>query len=57
MAKAKDYVNQGMSSVQTTISTLQQALNSAEKTENKNKIQSAIDSLNTAKQQLSQFQD
>jgi hypothetical protein len=57
MARAKDYVDQGMSSVQDTISTLQQALNSAEKTENKNKIQTAIDALNSAKQQLSQFQD
>ena len=40
-----------------TTSSLQQALSSAEKTENKQKIQSAIDSINTACQQLSQYKD
>ena len=40
-----------------TTSSLQQALNSAEKAENKQTIQSAIDSINTACQQLSQYKD
>lgn len=55
--KAKQYVDQSMSSMQNTVSTLQQALNSAEKPDNKNKIQQAINSLNSAQQQLSGFQD
>ncbi|WP_199872917.1 hypothetical protein [Inediibacterium massiliense] len=55
--KAKQYVDQGMSSVQSTVNTLQQALNSAEKPDNKNKIQQAINSLNSANQQLSGYQD
>ncbi|MFE8697171.1 hypothetical protein ACFYKT_12575 [Cytobacillus sp. FJAT-53684] len=57
MPKAKQYVDQSMSSVQTTVNTLQQALSSAEKQDNKNKIQEAINSLNSAQQQLSQYQD
>ncbi len=55
--KAKQYVDQSMSSVQTTVNTLQQALSSAEKPDNKNKIQQAIDSLNSAQQQLSGYKD
>ncbi len=55
--KAKQYVDQCMSSVQSTVNTLQQALNSAEKPENKNKIQQAINSLNSVEQQLSGYQD
>lgn len=55
--KAQQYVNQSMSSVQNTVNTLQQALNSAEKPDNKNKIQQAINSLNAAQQQLSGYQD
>jgi len=55
--KAKQYVDQSMSSVQTTVNTLQQALSSAEKPDNKNKIQQAINSLNSAQQQLSGYQD
>ena len=55
--QAKQYVDQGMSSIQTTVSTLQQALGSAEKPENKNKIQQAINSLNSVQQQLSGYQD
>lgn len=55
--KAKQYVDQGMASVQNTVSTLQQALNSAEKQDNKNKIQQAINALNSAQQQLSGYQD
>ena len=57
MPKAKQYVDQSMSSVQTTVNTLQQALSTAEKQDNKNKIQEAINSLNSAQQQLSQYQD
>ncbi|MDF2613440.1 MAG: hypothetical protein K0S71_1226 [Clostridia bacterium] len=55
--KAKQYVDQGMSSVQSTVSVLQQALSSAEKEDNKNKIQQAINSLNSAQQELSGYQD
>ncbi len=55
--KAQQYVDQSMSSVQTTVNTLQQALSSAEKPENKNKIQQAINSINSAQQQLSGYQD
>lgn len=55
--KAKQFVDQSMTSVQNTVSTLQQALNSAEKQDNKNKIQQAINSLNSAQQQLSGYQD
>ncbi|WP_180375398.1 hypothetical protein [Clostridium thermarum] len=57
MPKAKDYVDQCISTVQNAVGTLQQALNSAEKPENKNKIQGAINALNNAKQQLSGYQD
>ncbi|MFA9399166.1 MAG: hypothetical protein ACERKV_13000 [Clostridiaceae bacterium] len=57
MPKAKQYVNQSISTVQSTVTSLEQALSSAEKQDNKTKIQSAIDSLNSACQQLSNFQD
>lgn len=57
MPKAKDYVDLGMTSVKNTVSSLQQALGSVEKEENKAKIKSAIDSLNSACQQLSNYQD
>lgn len=55
--KAKQYVDQSMSTVQNTITSLQQALSSAEKLDNKARIQSAIDSLNSATKQLSSFKD
>jgi len=55
--KAKQYVDQGMTNVQNTVASLQQALSSAEKQENRTKIQSAIDSLNSAHQQLSNYRD
>ncbi|SDM55698.1 hypothetical protein [Bacillus sp. OK048] len=57
MPNAKDYVHQSMSSVQNTVNTLQQALSNAEKPENKNKIQQAINSLNSAQDQLTGYQD
>ena len=55
--KAKQYVDQSMSTMQNTVASLRQALSSAEKPDNKAKIQSAIDSLNSAHQQLSNYQD
>lgn len=55
--KAKQYIDQSMTSVQNTMNTLQQALISAEKPENKNKIQQAINALNSAQQQLTSYQD
>ena len=57
MPNAKQYVDQGMTNVQSTVTSLQQALSSAEKADNKAKIQSAIDSLNSACQQLSSYKD
>jgi hypothetical protein len=57
MPKAKQYVDQSMVSVQTCVNTLHQALSSAEKPDNKNKIQQAINSLNSVHQQLSGYQD
>lgn len=55
--KAKQYVDQSMTTVQTALSSLQQALTSAEKPDNKDKIQQAINSLNTATQQMSEYRD
>ena len=55
--KAKQYIDQSVTNVQTAVSTLQQALNSAEKQANKGKIQQAINSLNSACQELSGYQD
>lgn len=57
MGNAKQQVDQSMSTVQTAVSSLQQALTSAEKPENKTKIENAISSLNIACQSLSTFQD
>lgn len=57
MPKAKDYVDQSMSAIKNTVPSLQQALSSAEKADNKAKIQAAIDSINSACQQLSQYKD
>lgn len=57
MPKAKQYVDQSMTSVQNTVDSLQQALSNAEKPDNKNKIQQAINSLNEVQQQLSGYQD
>lgn len=55
--KAKQNVTLGITSLQSTVNTLQSALNSAEKPENKNTIQQAINSINTVQQQLTDFQD
>ncbi|MBC8061324.1 MAG: hypothetical protein H7Y18_11765 [Clostridiaceae bacterium] len=57
MPNAKQYVDQSMTTVQSTVISLQQALSSAEKADNKAKIQLAIDSLNSACQQLSSYKD
>ena len=55
--KAKEYVDESMSTVKSTVNSLQNAFYSAEKPDSKAKIQQAIDSLNTAYEQLSQYQD
>jgi len=55
--KAKEYIDQSMSTVKSTVNSLQHAFYSAEKPDSKAKIQQAIDSLNTAYEQLSQYQD
>ncbi len=57
MQNAKDYVDQSMSSIQSTVSSLQQALSTVEKPDNKNKIQEAINTLNSVQQNLSGYQD
>ena len=57
MQNAKQYVDQSKTTVQNTVTSLQQALSCAEKADNKAKIQLAIDSLNSANQQLSNYTD
>ena len=54
---AKQQIDQCMSTVEDTVNSLQQALSSAEKPDNKGKIQQAINSLNSAQQTLSGYQD
>ena len=55
--KAKEYIDQSMSTVKSTVNSLPHAFYSAEKPDSKAKIQQAIDSLNSAYQQLSQYHD
>lgn len=55
--KAKQYVDQSMTSVQAAVSSLQQALGNAEKAENKAVIQQAITSLNGACGTLKNYKD
>lgn len=55
--KAQDFVNQSMTTAQNVISSLQQAANMAEKPENKEKIQQAMNSINSACNALSSYQD
>lgn len=57
MGNAKQQIDQSIMSVQATVNTLQQAMSSAEKAENKTVIQSAITQLNSACQQLGNFKD
>ncbi|MEG0295078.1 MAG: hypothetical protein RR620_00085 [Clostridium sp.] len=55
--KSQDYVNQGKATLNTAVNSLQQALISAENMENKAVIQEAMNSLNSATQNLSNYQD
>lgn len=55
--EAKQYIDISITNVETALGTLKQALDSAEKSDNRNKIQAAINSLNSATQQLSQYKD
>lgn len=57
MKKAQDNVNMGLNSIKSAINNLEQAMMSCEKQENKNVIQSAINSINTACTQLNNFKD
>lgn len=57
MQNAKDYVDLSKTAMENTVSNLQQALNSAEKQENKATIQSAINSINSACQNLNNYKD
>ena len=50
---AKKVIDESITSLQTCVDTLQQALESIEKQDNKDKIQQAIVSLNSARHQLS----
>lgn len=55
--KAQDVVNQSMTTAKNLVSSLQQAASMAEKPENKEKIQQAMDSINCACNSLSSYQD
>lgn len=55
--EAKQYIDISITNVETALGTLKQALDSVEKSDNRNKIQAAINSLNSATQQLSQYKD
>lgn len=57
MGKAQDSINSGMTSIQSAINNLQQAMSCCEKQENKTIIQSAINSMNSACNQLSNYRD
>ncbi|GAA0732509.1 hypothetical protein [Clostridium oceanicum] len=57
MGRAKQYVDQSMSDAKNAINSLQQAMTSVEKQDNKTKIQEAMSSLNSACDQLSQYRD
>ena len=55
--KAQDYVNEGMSSAHCAMSSLQNAIQHAEKQANKQVIQKAMDEMQHACECLQQFQD
>lgn len=55
--KAQDYINQCMSSAQSMTSALQQAISMAEKPENKEKIQEAMNAINSACNCLQSYKD
>ena len=57
MKKAQDNVNLGLNSIKSALNNLEQAMMYCEKQENKNVIQSAINSINSACTQLYSFQD
>lgn len=54
---AKDYVDLSMTTAQNIVSNLQQAASMAEKPENKEKIQQAMNAINSACSCLSNYQD
>lgn len=55
--KTKDYVDMSMSAAQSMKSNLQQAVSKAEKAENKEKIQQAMNAIDTACNCLSSYKD
>lgn len=57
MGKAQNIVNSSVDSMKGALSSLNQAMMNCEKQENKNIIQSAINSINSACNNLSNFQD
>lgn len=57
MGKAKQCIDQSKTTLENTISTLRNAMNEAEKNENKQRIQCAIDSVNHACDELCKYQD
>lgn len=57
MQKAKEYVDQSMTTIKSTVGNLQQALNTAEKEQNKQVIQQAINSLNSVCNNLTNYKD
>ena len=57
MKKAQDNVNLGLNSIKSALNNLEQAMMCCEKQKNKNVIQSAINSINSACTQLYSFQD
>ena len=57
MGKAQDNINSGMTSIQIALNNLQQAMSCCEKQENKTIIQSAINSISSACNQLSNYRD
>lgn len=57
MGKSQTIINSSMSSIQGALNNLNEAMASCEKQENKNVLQSAIDSINCACDHLSKFQD
>lgn len=55
--KAQDYINQGKTNLSSAVSSLQQALGAAEKSENKAVIQQAISAVNNASNDLCNYKD
>lgn len=57
MKKAQDSINSSMSSIESAIDNLHQAMSCCEKHSNKEVIQSAIDSMNCACNELKNYRD